>query len=623
MTRSAFILPLCLLFGLVCPALAAASEVSVHATVHPQRVALGEALTLSIEVRGTQNAPAPSLKIDGFESRYLGPSTQVSISNGQVAATVQHRYALRPLKPGQFSLGPFRVEHQGRQYHTDPLAVTIAAAPPSPQAATPSPPGRQSSPAQQLPQAADGPNGLSLQLSVPRREVYLHERVPVAVKLSIGAERVSDVQYPQFKKDGFSVEPFSEPTQQRQTRDGQTFTVLHFDTEVIPLRSGSLALGPASLRLKVLTRRRGGSSFGDPFFDRFFQNDFFSTFSSERRRLTLRSGPLTLSVQPLPAVGRPDNFSGAVGSFDLDVSALPHDLSVGDPITVHMRLNGSGYLAAAAAPTFVQTDGFRTYEPLAGKTQGSTKSFEQVLIPQNHTLAAIPAVQFSYFDPQAGRYRTLESQPIALVVRPPKTTPRKTVITGHPAAPPTRGQDEPEALGQDIVYIKDAPGTLLPRAWPWYPSLGFLLWQPLPVLLFLGAWWYDQRRRRLHSDSRYARFTAAGKQARQSLAQAERLLAQEEYPALYTGLAHTLQAYVSAKFDLPPSGIDTQALHERGVSQACLEQIALVWETCEQVRFAQGTTAAMRDKSHATLSLVRQIIDRLERAHRQFQTQAA
>ncbi len=623
MRKSAFILPLCLLFGLVCPALSRASEVSVHATVHPQRVALGEALTLSIEVRGTQNAPAPSLEIDGFESRYLGPSTQVSISNGQVAATVQHRYALRPLKPGQFTLGPFRVEYQGQQYHTDPLAVTIAAAPPSPQAAPSSPPGRQSSPAQQLPQAADGSIGLSLQLSVPRRGVYLHERVPVAVKLYIGADRVSDVQYPQFKKDGFSVEPFSEPTQQRQTRGSQTFTVLHFDTEVIPLRSGSLALGPASLRLNVLARRRGGSSFGDPFFDRFFQNDFFSTFSSERRQLTLRSDPLTLSVQPLPAVGRPDNFSGAVGSFDLDVTAVPHDLSVGDPITVHMRLNGSGYLADAAAPTFVQTDGFRAYEPLAGKTQGSTKSFEQVLIPQDHTLAAIPAVQFSYFEPQAGRYRTLESQPIALVVRPPKTTPRKTVVTGHPAAPPTRGQNEPEALGQDIVYIKDGPGTLLPRVRPWYHSLGFLLWQPLPVLLFLGAWWYDQRRRRLHSDSRYARFTAAGKQARQSLAQAEHLLTQEEYPALYTGLAHTLQAYVSAKFDLPPSGIDTQALHERGVSQACLEQIDLVWETCEQVRFAQGTTAAMRDKSHESLSLVRQIIDRLERAHSQFQTRAA
>ena len=49
----------------------------------------------------------------------------------------------------------------------------------------------------------------------------------------------------------------------------------------------------------------------------------------------------------------------------------------------------------------------------------------------------------------------------------------------------------------------------------------------------------------------------------------------------------------------------------------------MAWETCEQVRFAQGTTASMRDKSHESLALVRQIIDRLERTHRQFQTRAA
>ena len=110
----------------------------------------------------------------------------------------------------------------------------------------------------------------------------------------------------------------------------------------------------------------------------------------------------------------------------------------------------------------------------------------------------------------------------------------------------------------------------------------------------------------------------AGKQARQSLAQAEHHLTQEEYPALYTTLARTLQAYISAKFDLPPGGVDTQALRERGVSQACLDQIERVEETCEQVRFAQGTPASMRDKSHETLSLVRQIIDQLERTHRQF-----
>ena len=587
-------------------------RVSVHASVHPQRATLGEALTLSIEVRGAQNTPAPALNIDGFESRYLGPSTQVSISNGQVAASVQHRYSLLPLKSGQFTLGPFSVEHQGQQYHTDPLKVTIAVAQPSP-----SPSGRPSSPAQQRPQATGGHNGLSLALSVPRPEVYLHERVPVTVKLNIGAARVADVQYPQFSTDGFAIEPFSEPTRQRQTLGDQTFTVLHFDTEVIPLRSGSLALGPASLQLNVLTRRRGGSPFSDPFFDRFFQNDVFSTFSSERRRLTLRSDSLTLSVQPLPEAGRPDNFSGAVGSFELDVTAVPQDLPVGDPITVQMRINGTGYLADAAAPTFVQADGFRTYEPLAGKTQGSTKSFEQVLIPQDQTLDAVPAVRFSYFDPQAHRYRTLESQPIALVVRPPQTTTRKTVVTGHPDAPSARSQAEQEALGQDIVYIKDGPGSLVPHAKPWYRSLGFLLWQPCRCC----SSWVPGGTTGVAADSTpiaLRPFYSGGETGTTEPVPSGAPSNPGGVPALYTVLARTLQAYVSAKFDLPPGGVDTQALRERGVSQACLDQIERVEETCEQVRFAQGTTASMRDKSHETLSLVRQIIDQLERAHRQF-----
>ena len=617
MDRRAFIPPLFLVFGLLWPAPSGASDVSALASVRPQRATVGEALTLSIEVRGAQKAPAPPLNIDGFESRYLGPSTRVSIRNGHVAAAVQHRYSLVALKPGQFTLGPFTVEHQGQQHHTDPLTVTIAAAQGSPPSTAPPPSGRQSSPAQHLPQEADGQNGLSLQLSIPRQEVYLHERVPVQVKLYVGAARVSDVQYPKLSPAGFSVEPFPDPAQDRQTLNGQTFTVLHFDTEVIPLRSGRLALGPASLQLNVLTRRRGGSSFSDPFFDRFFQNDFFSTLSSERQQLTLRSAPLTLTVLPLPEAGKPDNFSGAVGAFDLDVTAAPQDLPVGDPITVRMRINGTGHLADAAAPTFVNTDGFRTYAPIAGKTNGATKSFEQVLIPQDQTLAAVPVVQFSYFDPQTRRYRTLESQPIALVVRPPKTTPG---ITGHTDTP--RSQGDQEALGQDIVYIKDEAGPLVPQAGPWYRSVGFLLWQPLPVLLFLGAWWYDQRRRRLSGDSRYARFTAAGKQARRGLAEAQRQLTQGEYQAFYTTIAHMLQAYMSAKLGLPPGGIESETLRNSGVSPACIQQIERVWETCENIRFAQGTAESMREKSHETMSFVRHIIDRLEHDHRQFHTLA-
>ncbi len=593
-----------------------ATDIRVQATVRPQHATVGRSLILSIDMTGARNASAPTISVEGFDISYLGPSTQISITNGQVNSFVQHRYSLVALKPGQFTLGPFAVEYQGKQYQTASLKVTIVAAQkPSVPAQRPAP-GRTKLPQQ----ARDRDQALYLGLTVPQHEIYLHERIPVDVKLYVGAKRVSDVQYPTFLKDGFSAEAFAKPTQNQEIINGKTFTVLHFQTEVIPLRTGSRALGPATLQLNVLTRRQGGSPSSDPFFDRFFQNDFFSTFSSGRQRLDLHSDPLTLTVLPLPEDGRPVNFSGAVGTFTLNVTATPTELNAGDPITMRMRISGNGNLVDTASPTFVDTTGFRTYEPLGGKTNGTTKYFEQVLIPQDTNLRSIPSVQFSYFDPQARRYRTVESQPIALVVRPAETTTQKTVITGNTDALHIQSQREEEDLGRDIVYIKDDPGPLVPQARPWYGSVGFLLWHPFPVLLFISAWWYDQRRLRLSGDLRYARFTEAGKQAREGLVDAERLLMQGDEQTFYTTMVQMLQGYLSAKLDLPLGGIESNTLRSRGVSQTCIQQIETVWETCEHVRFAQGTVGNSSDE---ILSLIRDIIDQLEHDHRQFQTLTA
>src|SRR5262249_17243038 len=151
----------------------------------------------------------------------------------------------------------------------------------------------------------------------------LRERLPIDLMLYIGAIRVADVQYPTLPADGLSLEKFPEPTQNQQTIDGETFQVVHFQTTVIPLRSASLTLGPAALRLNVLNRRRTGG-FNDQFFD-----DFFGT---ERRPVDVRSEPLTLNVLPLPDEGKPADFSGAVGTFNLQVNASPTELNAGDPI---------------------------------------------------------------------------------------------------------------------------------------------------------------------------------------------------------------------------------------------------------------------------------------------------
>lgn len=587
---------------------AARADISVRASLNPQRAQVGEPLTLAIDISGAQNIGAPAVSIDGFNVQYVGPSTQIAIVNGSINASVQYRYSLLPLRDGHFTVGPFTVEYQGKTYQTAGFSVDVVAAG---QAQAPARPGQ---PATGQPGAgsagAAGSRALQLTATVAQREVFLHERVPVDVTLYVGAVRVADVQYPTLAADGLSVDKFPEPSQRQQVIDGQTYQVVHFQTTITPLRAGTLTIGPASVQLNVLNRRRD-TMFNDPFFQRFFQDDPFST---ERRPLQLHSDPVTLNVLSLPEEGKPAAFSGAVGRFALQVSAAPTEVTAGDPITLRMALDGSGNLAEAAPPQLVSSDGFRTYETHAGKSQeggpGSisiAKFFEQVLIPNDAGVRAIPPVHFSYFDPQTRRYETVQSQPIALVVRPPQNAARQEVFTG--GTPAARAVAD-ENLGRDIVYIKDDPGRLSTRAPQWYGGPVFWLWQPVPLLLFGAALWYDRRRQRLSGDARYARFSRAGKHARRGLRLAEKALDAGESAAFYDAVSRTMQEYLAAKLGLPPGAIDADAVARRGVPADAVAHIAQFFATCEQVRFARNSN---NGDMHGLLAHARKILRRLER----------
>jgi hypothetical protein len=580
---------------LACCNAPARADITVNATLRPQRIQVGESATLVIAIGGAQDVEAPTLSgLTGFDARYVGPSTQISFINGRVSASVEHRYSLLALQPGHFTLGPFTVEYQGKQYQTPTFTIDVAAA------GQATGPGTVAGAAAAARPAGGRSDAIRLRLAGPTREVYVHERIPVDVTLSIGAVSVSDVQYPTLAGDAFSIDKFREPTQRQEASAGTTYQVVRFQTTVIPLRSGALTLGPATLRLNVVERRRLGGPFDDPFFD---------SFMGSRRPLDVHSDPLTVTVLPLPDEGKPADFSGAVGSFTLEVAATPTEVTAGDPITVRMDVRGVGNLADASPPQLTDTTGLRTYEAQATTTDTqaveAARAFEQVVIANDDRLHALPPVRFSYFDPQARRYQVLESKPIALVIRPAPSNARPEIVA--PAAP--AGALIPAPVGRDIVYIKDTPGRLVSRR----RGLGdaaALLWQPVPAVLFLAAVIYDRRRQRLSGNRAYARFTRAGKEARRGLAGAESALARGDRAAFYDVLSHTMQTYLAAKLDLPPGAIDARAVAAQPLDADAAERLLGFFETCERVRFAPG---ADDGDMRGTLALARDIVKRLER----------
>jgi len=567
----------------------AAADVSVNASVERDTVVVNQAFVLTIVVEGAQNVSPPSLyEIDGFEIGYLGPATQLSFVNGRMSSSISHRYRVVPLRAGDFQLGPFAVDVQGQRYETTPLTIHVTAAG-SPRRAAPAPGGTE---------------GTRLVIAPAKTEVYVGERVDLTLTLYVGNVRVRDLQFPIIAADGVTLDKFSQPTEGDTVVDGRRYHTVALRTTMTPVRAGPVELN-ATMTMNVVTSRRGGM---DSFFDQFFPG--------ETKPVEVRAAPTTITVLPLPEQGKPADFAGAVGRFDFTLDAKPTALDAGDPVTVRMEITGTGNLAAVDAPAVPVDDRFRVYDPqtVKGEDSATHRVFEQVVIPRVDAVRELPAVGFSFFDPDVRAYRTITRGPVPLAVRAGPAAKPEVVEAEPRAAEPAADKAQP--LGRDIVFIKDSPGALEPRRPPLSQRPWFVVLQLLPPALMVALWAFTRRRDRLASDPRLVRFRQAGREARRALAALDRHPAVEV--EFYDELAGAVAAYLTAKLDLPPGAVERERVLARLDGERCAaemrERIGSFFQLVERARYAPTAVAAA--ERGPALDLAKAIVDGLERERR-------
>jgi len=568
--------------------------IEVTASVDRTQLAVGESAVLTITVDGTRNAPAPATQgLTAFQVQYQGPATQVSWVNGKMTASVSHRYLLVARKAGAFDVGPFEVDLGGKQYRTAPIRVQVTAA-----AQPPTQQGRGA-------RASGQP---WLEIVAAKREPYVGERIPLVVKLYVGRTEVEQLQFPKIAGEGFVLGTLPQPIERSEVVGGIRHRVLVFNTTITPLRAGELAVGPATMSMVQLVNRRRRGMF----------DDFFSDVFAERRPFEATGRPLALTVRPLPAEGKPAGFGGAVGHFDFSLEAKPLELNAGDPITVRMQISGDGDLSALEAPRIPVGGDFRAYDPVPvkGDEGPGRRVFEQVLIPREAAVKALPAVSFSFFDPGERQYRTITRGPVALAVRP--------AAGGSAAGAPqvllpeqeARPEPTPERLGRDIVYIKRVPGTLRAAGAGLLSGWRFVAVQLLPVVLFAALAAYTRRRDRLRADPRLLRFRLAGREARRALVVLGRN--ESDGAPFLDALAAAVHEYLAAKLGLPPGAVDVDrvvsCLDGNAGTQVVRENVESFFALVERARYG-AVTGAESDRAEA-LRLARAIVDGLERERR-------
>lgn len=178
--------------------------------------------------------------------------------------------------------------------------------------------------------------------------------------------------------------------------------------------------------------------------------------------------PVTLDARPLPGT-LPRGYSGAVGTFSLELFADRKKVHAGEPISLNTRVSGKGSLLTLAMPGLQLPESFRrgtsetksSLQSESAVSSGSTTS-TTVVWPQTPGNFTIPPLRMHMFDPQSGKFRSVESSPLTLNVDQPLNSARALPKSEDKTpAPETSPQDEQKPFRIPFIFFAALAGLLL------------------------------------------------------------------------------------------------------------------------------------------------------------------
>lgn len=551
----------------ILPAAQAQSEDTVQIAIAKDNVYVGEPFSLRLQVSTSSQITAPDLS--GWKDFLVQPTgstrsssgTTIIINGRQVRQNnIGHifDYQLIARKTGNLSLPPISLVVDGKT-HTTPARVIRAQAPPE-------------------------QSNFKLRLKLPARTAYVGEPIEVSLVFyyRANARNLQPTLSPFSNPDAFhTYKPDGEQgvSGPQEIVDGQQFNSHVFRTILIPKFPGAYQLDMATIVFYAITGQRNA-------------RDFFGRIVQEpvTERSIVASAPQTLTVLALPEQGRPPNFGGHIGQYQITAAADPAEVNIGDPITLTVSLSGPPYLDHVELPPLgKQANLAKSFkiptERESGKVLGNSKRFTQTIRALNEDVAEIPAIELPYFDTASGAYQIAKSEPIKIKVNATR------IVTANDAEglTPVGQTSELEAVAGGIAHNYEGLDVLTdqrfgPQVWLQSPaSMATIVAPPLAYFALLI----------LLTTARKRNADPLAVRSRKALSELNRQLADAKTLDL---VLEAFRGYLGAKLRLASGALTFKdvepLLLKKGADKDIVAEVKRIFETCEVSRYAGGNAAA-------------------------------
>lgn len=556
-----------------------AQESEIVASVNKRHVSPGETVTYTVVVKAdsrpnvqTPRPPgAPELTLLRSSPR---SSRNITVIDGQIQQRVSFQWTFRVNSEGTPRIGSTTVVVNGRAHQTDPITLDVA--------------GRRST---QDPDASADRDieGLFIEARPSETEVVSGQQITIEYVLYFreGLHVENSRMAGPWKADGLWREELDverHPVPDETVVDGVRYhTVTLKRVAVFPTHPGTFRIDPLTIESEV--QRRGSGLRPFPF-NRLRDNLVVST--------DVASPAVTVRTRSLPG-GAPPSFQGAVGSYRMSVESDSGPVRAGSAFEIQIRLEGTGNISTLSAPELDLPRAFDVFDPnveetidRSGRRLRGSKTFTYPVVAREAGDHRLPTLEFAYFDPDAERYRRLESEPRSI-----RVTPSADPATAGDVSTPADSISGP--LSAASAPEETAP-PLYRQTWP-YALLGG------PALIAAGLFLLLVRSRRRTTDELSAR---ADELAEEHLDRADKLRRDGRARAFYEEIDRTVRAFVGRRLDLSAGGMSHDdlrgQLRRTGIPADVSDRLVELLEECERARFSPtppGETAMTTATSRA------------------------